>query len=58
MMPFVADPGGICIWTCGLLVTALPVVGEIEDTFCGLGLEDTCGGRGNKGFTCERVPWS
>lgn len=54
-MPFVADPGGIGIWTCVLLVTALPVIGGIEDTFCGFGPEDTCGGRDNSGFTCKRM---
>ena len=34
VMPFVADPGGIGIWTCVLLVTALLVIGGFEETFC------------------------
>ena len=52
-MPFVAGPGGI--WTFVLLVTALPVIGGGEDTFCGFGPEDPYGGRIDNGFTCERM---
>ena len=54
-MPFVAEPAGIGIWPFVLLVRALPIIGDIEDTFCGFGPEDACGGHGNSGFACERM---